>query len=265
MDLGLKGEAAVVTASSSGLGKAAATALAREGADVVVNGRDRDRLDNAVDEIRAAAADGTTVLGHPGDITDPELPAALVTAAVDEFGRLDHLVTSAGGPPPGLLLETTDDDWNDAFELLVMSVVRAVRAAADHLRADDGGSIVNITSRTVKEASDSIVLSNAVRMAVIGLQKTLSRELAPAIRTNAVLPGAHETTRIQNLMSEAVERGEHDNYELARADRVAGIPVGFMGEPLDLGNAVAYLCSEQARYINGVALMIDGGEHRSTL
>jgi NAD(P)-dependent dehydrogenase (short-subunit alcohol dehydrogenase family) len=265
MDLGLDGEAAVVTASSSGLGKAAATALAREGVDVVVNGRDRDRLDEAVADIQTTAADNTTVLGHPGDITDPELPAALVSAAVDEFGRLDHLVTSAGGPPPGLLLETTDDDWYAAFDLLVMSVVRTVRAAADHLQANDGGSIVTITSRTVKEASDSIVLSNAVRMAVVGLQKTLSRELAPAVRTNALLPGAHETSRIQNLMSEAVARGEYDDYEAARADRVAGIPVGFMGAPLDLGNAVAYLCSEQARYVNGVAIPVDGGEHRSTL
>jgi NAD(P)-dependent dehydrogenase (short-subunit alcohol dehydrogenase family) len=265
MDLGMHGETAVVTASSSGLGKAAATALAREGVDVAINGRDRDRLDETVTEIRAVAADGTTVIGHAGDITDPAVPAALVTAAVEEFGRLDHLVTSAGGPPPGLLLETTDEDWYEAFDLLVMSVVRSVRAAADHLRADDGGSVVNITSRTVKEASDSTMLSNSVRMAVIGLQKTLSRELAPDVRANAVLPGAHETSRIQNLLSEAVERGEYEDYESARADRVGGIPVGFMGAPLDLGNAVAYLCSEQARYINGAAIPVDGGEHRSTL
>jgi NAD(P)-dependent dehydrogenase (short-subunit alcohol dehydrogenase family) len=265
MDLGIEGEAAVVTASSRGLGKAAATALAREGVDVVINGRTPDRLDDAVAEIRDAAADGVTVLGYAGDITDPDVPAALVTAAVEEFGRLDHLVTSAGGPPPGLLLETSDDDWYEAFDLLVMSVVRAVRAAAEHLRAGDGGSIVNITSRTVKEASDSIVLSNSVRMAVIGIQKTLSRELAPDVRSNAVLPGAHETSRIQNLMTEAVGRGEYNDYEAARQDRIGGIPVGFMGAPVDLGNVVAYLCSEQARYINGVAIPVDGGEHRSTL
>lgn len=265
MDLGLAGDAAVVTASSSGLGKGAATALAREGTDVVINGRDEARLNDTVEEIRAAAADGVTVLGYAGDITDPDVPAALVEAAVDEFGRLDHLVTSAGGPPPGLLLETDDADWYQAFDLLVMSVVRAVRAAADHLRTDGGGSVVNITSRTVKEASDSIVLSNSVRMAVIGIQKTLSRELAPEVRANAVLPGAHETSRIQNLMTEAVERGEYDDYEAARADRVSGIPVGFMGGPADLGNAVAFLCSEQARYLNGVAVPVDGGEHHSTL
>ena len=282
MDLGLEGETAVVTASSSGLGKASATALAREGANVVVNGRDADRLDAAVEEIRAEAARGATVVGQRGDITDPDVPGAVVEATVEEFGGLDHLVPSAGGPPPGLLLDTSDEDWYEAFDLLVMSVVRFVRAAADHLRdgggergdaraspdeqsGSGGGSIVTITSRTVKEASDSIVLSNSVRMAVIGLQKTLSRELAPEVRTNAVLPGAHETSRIRNLLTESVDRGEYPDYEAARADREAGIPVGFVGAPMDLGNAVAFLCSEKARYLNGIAVPVDGGEHRSTL
>jgi len=262
---GLSGDTAIVTASSSGLGKASATALAREGANVVVNGRDPDRLESAVDAVRSAAADGATVVGQQGDITDPDVPAAIVEATVEEFGGLDHLVTSAGGPPPGLLLETTDEDWYAAFDLLVMSVVRFVRAAADPLRADDGGSIVNITSRTVKEASDSIVLSNSVRMSVIGLQKTLSRELAPEVRVNAVLPGAHETRRIRNLLEDAVDRGEFDSYEAALGNRVDGIPVDRMGAPMDLGNVVAFLCSAEARYLNGVAVPVDGGEHRSTL
>ncbi|MFB6121926.1 MAG: SDR family oxidoreductase [Haloferacaceae archaeon] len=261
---GLAGETAIVTASSSGLGKASATALAREGANVVVNGRDAERLDEAVEEIRGEAATGATVVGERGDITDPDVPAAIVEATVEEFGGVDHLVTSAGGPPPGLLLDTTDQDWYDAFDLLVMSVVRFVRAAADPL-CEDGGSIVNITSRTVKEASDSIVLSNAVRMSVVGLQKTLSRELAPDVRVNAVLPGAHETRRIRDLMDDAVDRGEYETYDEAIADRVDGIPVGFIGDPLDLGNLVAFLCSDEARYLNGVAIPVDGGEHRSTL
>ena len=261
---GLTGDTAIVTASSSGLGKASATALAREGANVVINGRDEDQLEQAIADIESEAADGATVIGQAGDITDPDVPAAIVEATIEEFGGLDHLITSAGGPPPGLLLDTTDQDWYDAFDLLVMSVVRFVRAAADPLR-DGGGSIVNITSRTVKEPSESIVLSNSVRMAVMGLQKTLSRELAPEVRVNAVLPGAHETQRIQNLMSSAVDRGEFDSYDEAIADRVAGIPVGFMGEPLDLGNVVAFLCSAEARYVNGVAIPIDGGEHHSTL
>lgn len=146
-----------------------------------------------------------------------------------------------------------------------MSVVRSVRAAAEHLRADDGGSFVAITSRTVKVASENIVLSNSVRMAAIGLQKTLSRELAPEVRSNAVLPGAHENKRIRDLMNEAVKRGEYEDYDTALASRESGIPVGSVGDPIDLGNIVAFLCSDKAGYINGVAVLIDGGEYRSTL
>lgn len=112
----------------------------------------------------------------------------LVERTVEEFGGMDHLVTSAGGPPSGPFLETTDEDWYDAFDLLVMSVSRLVRESVEHLQADDGGTIVNITSRRVKEAISSLVLSNSVRMGVIGLEKTLSRELAPEVRANAILP-----------------------------------------------------------------------------
>jgi 3-oxoacyl-[acyl-carrier protein] reductase len=200
-----------------------------------------------------------------GDITHPDVPATVVDRAVEEFGGLDHLVTSAGGPPPGLLLDTDDEDWYDAYDLLIMSVVRAVRAAADHLREDGGGSFVAITSRTVKEASNSIVLSNSVRMAVIGLQKTLSRELAPEVRSNAVLPGSHETQRVRNLSEAAVERGEYADYDAAIASREADVPIGEIGDPQDFGNTVAYLCSGNTGYVNGVSLLIDGGANRSTL
>jgi len=166
----LDGDAALVTASSSGLGKASAKALAREGANVVLNGRDEDRLEAAREEI-SAVADGR-VVAQPGDLTDPDDISALVSRTVDEFGGIDHLVTSAGGPASGPFLETTDEDWYHAYDLLVMSVVRLVREAADELRAGDGGNVVHITSRSVKEAIDSLVLSNSVRMGVIGLEKT---------------------------------------------------------------------------------------------
>jgi len=116
-------------------------------------------------------------------------------------------VTSAGGPPSGPFLETTDDDWYEAYDLLVMSVVRLVREAADELRAGDGGSVVHITSISVKEAIDSLVLSNSVRMGVIGLEKTLSRELAPEVRFNSVLPGPIETERTSELIEQAIDRG----------------------------------------------------------
>jgi len=263
MDFEIAGNAALVTASSSGLGKASAKALAREGANVVVNGRSQESLDEAVEEIEDVAAG--EVVGVQADLTDAEDIERLVQTTVDEFGGLDHLVTSAGGPPSGPFLETTDEDWYDAFDLLVMSVVRTVREAADHLEADGGGTIVNITSRSVKEAIPSLVLSNSVRMSVIGLEKTLSTELAPEVRANAVLPGPHETSRITDLIDQAVERGEYDSYEEGLEARGESNPLGRIGDPMELGDTVAYLCSPRSEYINGTAIPIDGGSGNSNL
>ena len=262
MNLGIEGDAALVTASSSGLGKASATALSREGADVVINGRDEDRLATARAEIEEVAAG--RVVTQQGDLTVEKDVEGLVERTVDEFGGLDHLVTSAGGPPSGAFLETTDEDWYEAFDLLVMSVVRLVREAAPHLRAD-GGTVVNITSRSVKEAIDSLVLSNSVRMSVVGLEKTLSTELAPEIRVNAVLPGSHETSRIENLVEAAVERGEYNSYEEGMRARGESVPIGRVGDPMELGDTVAYLCSERAGNINGQAVVIDGGSGSANL
>jgi 3-oxoacyl-[acyl-carrier protein] reductase len=263
MDFDLDGDAALVTASSSGLGNAAATALAREGANVALNGRDADRLDEAAEALREEATG--EVIGLEGDLTDAADVERLVEGTVEAFGGLDHLVTSAGGPPSGPFLETTDEDWYDAYDLLVMSVVRAVREAEPHLREGDGGSIVNITSRSVKEAIDSLVLSNSVRMGVIGLEKTLSRELAPEVRCNAVLPGPHETSRIRDLIEQGVERGEYDSYDEGLAARGEANPLKRIGDPMELGNTVAFLCSPRSGYINGQSVVIDGGLGRSNL
>jgi 3-oxoacyl-[acyl-carrier protein] reductase len=262
MDLEIEGDTALVTASSSGLGKASATALAREGANVVINGRDEERLAEARAEIEEIATGD--VVAQQGDLTVAEDVAAMVQRTVDEFGGLDHLVTSAGGPPSGAFLETTDEDWYQAFDLLVMSVVRLVREAEPHL-TENGGTIVNITSRSVKEAIDSLVLSNSVRMSVIGLEKTLSKELAPDVRVNAVLPGSHETSRIENLVEAAVERGEFDSYEKGMQARGESVPIGRIGDPMELGDTVAYLCSPRAGNINGQAIVIDGGSGSANL
>ncbi|GAB7093252.1 SDR family oxidoreductase [Halolamina litorea] len=263
MDLELEGTSALVTASSSGLGKASAEALAREGAHVVVNGRDEERLAEAVEEIDAAG-DGE-VVGVQGDLTEKEDIEHLVERTVEEFGGIDTLVTSAGGPPSGAFMDTDDEDWYQAFDLLVMSAVRTVRAAAPHLKESDQGTMTFVTSRSVKEAIDSLVLSNSVRMAVIGLEKTLSKELAPEVRSNAVLPGPHETSRIEDLVEQAVDRGDYEDYEEGLADWGDGIPVGRIGDPMELGDTVAFLSSPKSSYINGVALPIEGGAGASNL
>jgi 3-oxoacyl-[acyl-carrier protein] reductase len=262
MDLDIEGNVALVTASSSGLGKASATALAREGANVAINGRDGDRLAEAAEEIREVASG--EVVTCAGDLTERDDVEALVAATVDEFGRLDHLVTSAGGPPRRHFPETTDDDWYHAYDLLVTSVVRAVRTAAPHLR-DGGGTIVNITSCVVKEATPTNVLSSSVRMAVIGLEKTLSTELAPEVRANAVLPGSHRTPRITDGLEEAIDRDEYDSMDDALDARAEGIPVGRIGDPMELGDTVAFLSSPRSGFINGQAITLDGGSGASNL
>ncbi len=261
MDLQIDGNAALVTASSSGLGKASAKALAREGVNVVINGRDEDRLGDAKAELEGIGAG--SVIAQPGDLTSKSDIEALVATTVDEFGTIDHLVTNAGGPPSGPFLDTDDEDWYQAYDLLVMSAVRLAREAEPHLR-DGEGTIVNITSRSVKEAIDSLVLSNSVRMSVIGLEKTLSQELAPDVRTNAVLPGPHETNRIRDLVQQAVDRGEYDSYEEGLSDWASN-PLERVGDPMGLGNTVAFLSSPLSGYINGTSILIDGGSTGANL
>lgn len=263
MDLGLHGHAALITASSGGLGRATAAAFAGAGADVLVNGRDPDRLRDAAADL--AGRGPGRVETYRGDITDPAAAAGLVEAAVGAFGRLDHLVTSAGGPPSRWTLETTEADWRDAFELLVMSAVRAVRHAAPHLSGGDGGSIVMVGSGTVTEAKDANVLSNAVRMAIPGLAKTLSRELAPDVRVNVAIPGAIETDRMRERFSSHVQRGTHGSVDDARTARADRIPLGRLGRPRDFGDVVAFLCSDRAAFVTGEVVHVDGGQRRRTL
>jgi NAD(P)-dependent dehydrogenase (short-subunit alcohol dehydrogenase family) len=261
MDLELDGQTAIVTASSSGLGKGSATALAREGADVVIASRSPDHLEAAAADIREVATG--RVLPVETDITVGEDIEALVEATVDEFGGVDHLVTSAGGVPSGPFGDIGETEWYEAYDMLVMSVMRAITAARPHLAESDAGTITAITSTSVREPIEGLVLSNAVRRGVIGLVKTVSREFAPDIRANAVLPGAHETPRIEELIEAAVERGEIDSYEAGLVEWAEPIPMGRLGDPAEFGDAVAFLASERASFVNGVALPVDGGRLRS--
>lgn len=263
MDLGLEGETAIVTASSSGLGKASATALAREGANVVICSRSMAHLAEAKADVERDADAAGSVLPVEADVTDPDDLSALVAATVDEFGGVDHLVTSAGGVPSGPFLDLTERAWYEAFDLLVMSVVRLVHEAHPHLVESDAGTVTAIASTSVREAIDGLVLSNAVRRGVIGLVKTLAREFAPDVRANAVLPGAHETPRIEELVEAAVDRGEYDDYEEGLAAWSEPIPLGRVGRPIELGDAVAFLASDRASYVTGASLPVDGGRLRS--
>ncbi|WP_284006591.1 SDR family oxidoreductase [Haloarcula pelagica] len=260
MELELEGNVALCTAATSGLGLASARRLANEGADVAVCGTTAEHVDRARQDLDDAGTGD--VLAVQADITDRAAVEAFVEETVDELGGLDHVVTSAGGPAPGPFLETTERQWYTAYDLLVMSYVWTTRFGAPYLRDSDAGTVVAITSRSVQEVIDDLVLSNAVRRAVIGLVKTQAREFAPEVRVNAVLPGAHETPRIEELVEAAVERGEYDSYEEGIADW-SDAPLGRVGNPEELGDVVAYLSSARSSYVTGTALPVDGGSMRS--
>ncbi len=262
MELGIKGNVALVTASSSGLGYASAEALAREGVHVVINGRDPDRLQMAVDELDKTGEG--RVIGISADMSSKTEIKQLVKRTVDEFGGIDHLVTCAGGPPSKPFMDTEEDEWYDAYDSLMMSVVRLVKESEKYLR-ERGGTIVHITSISVKESIENLVLSNSVRMGVIGLMKTLSQELGPDIRVNAVMPGYTETDRVKELIKQALERGDIERYEEGLRNLSEGIPLGRIGQPGEFGDVVAFLCSERSSFVNGAAIPVDGGWSRSNL
>ena len=261
MDLHLEGNVALCTAASSGLGLASAEAFASEDAHVAICGQTPEHLE-AAEEKLDAAGDGN-VLAVQADITDPDQVSAFVAETAERFGGIDHVVTSAGGPPSGPFLDMDDRDWYRAYDLLVMSAVWTLREAQPHLDASDAGTAVAITSRTVQEVADDLVLSNAVRRTVVGLVKTLAREFAPEVRVNTVLPGAHETARIESLIEAAVERGDVADYEAGYEDWAADVPLERIGEPRELGDVVAFLSSPRASYVNGAAVPVDGGSLRS--
>ncbi len=263
MDLKIKGNSALITASSSGLGKAVATALVKEGVNVVVNGRNEERLNKTVQELKSL--NKGKVVGQVADITKKEDIKKLVEKTYNTYGRLDHLVTSAGGPPSKSFVETSDEDWYKSFDLLVMSVVRLVRESLDYLKEGEGGTIVNLTSISVKEAIEDLVLSNSVRMSVIGLMKTLTKELGPKIRVNAILQGLHETDRVKYLLEKQVDDGNFKTYEEALNSKSINIPLKRIGEPMELGEFVTFLCSKKASYLNGASIVLDGGASSSNL
>ena len=248
MDLWLKGRAALVTASSKGLGRGCAEALIAEGARVFIESRDAKRIDAVAGEIGAAGSSARDV-GKPGE------PEALVNEAVDRLGALDILVANAGGPPPGTFQSTPLEAWEDGFQLTLMSAVRLVKAALPHLKRSDQGRIVFITSISVRQPLPNIVISNALRAGVTGLAKTLARELAPdRITVNCLAPDAILTDRLAEIA-----RAQGADVDERMKQAAAAAPMKRLGTPAEFGAACAFLCSRQAAYITGQTVGIDGG------
>jgi 3-oxoacyl-[acyl-carrier protein] reductase len=256
VDLGLQGKVAIVGAASKGLGKASALALAREGARVAICARTTADLQAAAAEIGSET--GADVLTVQADLATAAGVDSVVQATVARFGGVDVLVANAGGPALGRFGDFNDDDWRRAFEIVTLNFVRFVRAVVPHMRARQWGRIVGIQSSSVKQPVGGIDLSNGLRPGIAGLMKAIMPELAAdGITINLVLPGRFLTSRIS---PEAGQSPEQDQaLQVRLAPLAAGIPLGRLGNPIELGSVVAFLASEQASYVTGAVYQVDGG------
>lgn len=262
MDLGLNNKVALVTAASKGLGKAAAQALAREGARLSINARS-DQLQTTAEEIRDET--GVEVLAVQADLTKPEDIKTLVQKTMDRFDQIDVLIINSGGPPPGGFFDIGPDDWLSAVELTLMSAVNLCYAVVPIMIEQGSGSIVANQSYSTKQPIDNLILSNSIRVAVIGFMKSLANELGPkGIRVNSINPFWTWTDRVEQLISDRVERNQSDpEAEIAKITPES--PMGRMGTVEEYGRAIAWLASSAASYINGHALMFDGGAIKAAL
>jgi 3-oxoacyl-[acyl-carrier protein] reductase len=262
MDLGLSEKVAVVTAASKGLGKAAALALAREGARLAICARS-EAVESAAAEIRKET--GRDVLAQRADLTRASDVEAFARATLARFGRVDILVANSGGPPAGPFLDLRAEDWERSFQLVVMSTVRTCYAFVPAMVGQGSGSIVASQSYSVKQPIENLILSNSLRMAVIGMMKTLAMELGPkGIRVNSINPGWTWTERVEQLMEDRASRsGTRGEQEAAKIE--AQVPLGRMATAEEYGRAVAWLASPAAGYLHGHALIYDGGITKTAL
>jgi 3-oxoacyl-[acyl-carrier protein] reductase len=262
MDLGLKGKVALLTGASRGLGKATAMELARDGARVVISARGSD-LDEAAEEIRQAT--GAKVLPVPADLTQPIDITRLVEITLKEMGQIDILFLNAGGPPTGKFLDLSPEAWEQGFQLTVMSAVRLCYAVLPHMIERGSGSILANQSFTVETPASGLALSNALRLSVIGLVRSLANELGPqGIRVNAINAGWTRTARVDEIMqSRAQASGSSSEAEAAKiTDR---IPLRRMADTQEFGRAAAWLASPAASYVHGHSFIVDGGLTQTAL
>ncbi|HEY1337807.1 MAG TPA: SDR family oxidoreductase [Bryobacteraceae bacterium] len=263
MNLGLKDRVAIVAASSQGLGKAVATGLAREGAKLALCARTESTLVATADEIRRAT--GAEVFTRALDVTVGDEVHRFVAETVDRFGRLDICVANAGGPPSKIFAETTPSDWRNAVDLNLMSTIHLAQETLPVMKERRWGRFIAITSVTVKQPIDGLILSNAVRSGVNGLVKTLANEYGPYnVLVNNVCPGYTATARLIDLSEalakrEGVPRAEVEDRWARQA------PLRRLGQPEEFANVVVFLASECASYVTGVALTVDGGIARGML
>ena len=247
MDFGLRGRTAIVCGASAGMGLAIAEAFAEEGANVAMFARRRDVLEREAERLGA--------LPVRGDVTTPRDLERLVEKTVEAFGGIDILINNSGGPPRGAALGLGPEAYESAVELLLLSAIRLTNLCLPHIEAGGHGRIVNITSSTVREPTDNLVLSNAVRPGVIGWAKTLAREVGPkGITVNSIAPGRIDTERIREVYPDGPNE-----------DDLKTIPLRRLGSPREIADVVCFLASDRASYVTGSVIPVDGGLTRGLL
>ncbi len=257
MDLELNDKRAFIAGSSRGLGYATALLLAKEGCRVVLNSRDEEKVRAAAESITHET--GTQAHGAAGDVSTASAADALIKSAVESLGGLDILITNAGGPPAGSFEIFDEETWQKAVNTSFMSHVRLIRAALPYLRDSNSPSVLTMTSYTVKQPLQNLILSNSVRAATVGLTKSLVMELGKdRIRFNSILPGWTLTERVQHLMEFRAENNK-TTVEDEVAKQNADIPLGRMAQPEEFARVAVFLVSPAASYVNGVMLNVDGG------
>jgi 3-oxoacyl-[acyl-carrier protein] reductase len=260
MDLGLKGRGVIVAASSQGMGRAAAELFAREGAQVAMCARTEKTLHEAADQIRGET--GAEIYAEALDVTDGPAVQRFVEQAAKRFGRIDVCVANAGGPPAKNFLAISTDEWRKAVDLNFLSVVHLAKAVIPYMQRHKWGRIITITSISVKQPIAELIMSNAVRAAVVGLIKSLSNEFGKdGVLVNNVAPGYTATERLQELAGvRALAAGIPD--EQIYQQWAAEIPVRRLADPKEVADVIVWLASERASYITGQTVLVDGGIYR---